>query len=175
MDLKLRNSGHSRNAVQLHRNFVKSIFRRSFPINSKKFVIATAHIKDLNDNICITSVSRINNNNYLLVPKVREKRLSSEVKIDLMAHIFYAILYKNIIVLEEMLESYDIDLNELNEDGIGAMHFASIVDSHESINVLIQYGACVNREDIRGQTPKHYARIMNHIETANLLESKGAK
>lgn len=88
--------------------------------------------------------------------------------------IFSAIQYNNSNMLTDILDNYETDVNELNQDGIGAMHFASIVDSSQCTRILIKYGACVNKEDIRGRTPVHYAALMESKTTLRLLEQFNA-
>lgn len=88
---------------------------------------------------------------------------------------FFAIQYKNVQLLEEVLERSLLDVNQHNEDGITATHFAAIVGSTDCISVLQQYGCCVNVLDIRGQTPLYYAKMMENVDTVKKLKGFGAE
>lgn len=87
----------------------------------------------------------------------------------MLPHIFCSIQYKDSVRLDEILNKYSFDLNELNEDGITALHFSAITDSADCAQVLLKHGACVNLTDIRGQKPIHYAEIMENCNTYTLL------
>lgn len=70
--------------------------------------------------------------------------------------VFFAIQYDNTDLLLQICQQSQINLNVLNVDGVGALHFAAIVGSRKCIDILKQHGACLNFRDIRGQIPMHY-------------------
>ena len=75
---------------------------------------------------------------------------------------FFAIQYQNTELLLQICQQSQMNLNVLNVDGVGALHFAAIVGSTQCIDILKQHGACLNFKDIRGQTPMHYYRADSH-------------
>lgn len=88
--------------------------------------------------------------------------------------IFSAIYYRDKTLLKELLCSHSIDVNNLNEDGISAMHFAAIVGSVQCMQVLLEHGAFLESVDLRGQTPMHYAFIMENTGAVEWLRENGA-
>ena len=108
---------------------------------------------------CCGVNTKSNNTNY-----------SSEDIEYIISVLFYAVQYKNTELLKEILKRIDIDVNQLNEDGISVLHFAAIVGGEDCIKMLRQYGGCVNTLDVRGQTPIYYAQMMNNREAAQVLK-----
>lgn len=78
-----------------------------------------------------------------------------------------------------ILETIHVDdhadlLNELDDDGMGLIHWAADRGHHEIIKILISYGADVNLGDGEMQTPLHYAAACGHKDCINVLLENGA-
>lgn len=85
---------------------------------------------------------------------------------------FFAIQYDNTDLLLQICAQSQINLNVLNVDGVGALHFAAIVGSHKCIEILKQHGACLNFKDIRGQIPMHYYQAESRETSNNPISSQ---
>lgn len=66
-------------------------------------------------------------------------------------------------------------INELDEEGLGLVHWASDRGSPDILKLLIEKGADVNLPDCDEQTPLHYAASCGHVNCVKLLLDKGAK
>ena len=85
--------------------------------------------------------------------------------------IFFAIHSNNPELLDNILRASNIDVNELNEDGVSALHFASIVGCIRCLKILVQFGGCLKNEDIRGRAPLDYAASMDRKEIVDYILS----
>lgn len=92
------------------------------------------------------------------------------------AVLFESIQYKDTSLLDNVFRSYpNLDINCFNEDGIAAIHFAAMVGSTPCIESMVDYGADIDLQDIRGNPPIHYAISMKKYEFAGVLIKLGAK
>ena len=92
------------------------------------------------------------------------------------AVLFESIQYKDTTLLDNVFKSYpNLDINCFNEDGIAAIHFAAMVGSTPCIDSMVEYGADIDLQDIRGNPPIHYAISMKKYEFAGMLMKLGAK
>ena len=114
------------------KNFIKKFFQSSTPNKI-----------DENDNqVCEKSYNDKKKRVKELDVEVEERRkkYSTTTKRNSMAPfsmMFYAIQYKDINLLQKLIETNpDIDINELNEDGIAVIHFAAMVGSTNCIATL---------------------------------------
>ena len=95
---------------------------------------------------------------------------------DAYAILFESIQYEDISLLHNIMKSYsNLKINNLNEDGIAAIHFAAMAGSTKCIEPLIKYGANIDLKDIRGNPPLHYAFSMQKFTFAGKLLKLGAK
>ena len=65
-------------------------------------------------------------------------------------------------------------LNELDEDGMGLIHWAADRGYHKIIEILISHGANVNLRDAEMQTALHYSAGCGHIECISVLLKNNA-
>ena len=100
--------------------------------------------------------------------KVMESDLSTKERNLTM--IFYAIQNNDTELLKNVLLRFN-HVNELNEDGISAIHFASIVGRTTCVKMLVENGANVHNTDERGRTALQYAITMNKVDTIAYLKS----
>lgn len=66
------------------------------------------------------------------------------------------------------------NLNKLDEEGLGLIHWASDIGFVDGLQILLDNGADVNLTDVDGQTALHYASSCGHFDCVQLLLSKGA-
>ena len=92
------------------------------------------------------------------------------------AILFESIQYKDTSLLNNVFMNYpNLDINLFNEDGIAAIHFAAMVGSTPCIDSMVEYGADIDLQDVRGNPPLHYAISMKKYEFAGMLMKLGAK
>ena len=65
------------------------------------------------------------------------------------------------------------EVNELQSDGTGPLHFASQNGHLEAVHLLLAEGADVHANDSGGYMPLHYACEEGHAEAANAMLEKG--
>ncbi|EAY10590.1 ankyrin repeat protein, putative [Trichomonas vaginalis G3] len=80
----------------------------------------------------------------------------------------------NIRSLIEYFLSHGANINEKDENGVTALHYAAENNSKETAEVLISHGANINEKNKNGVTALHYAALNNSKETAEVLISHGA-
>lgn len=76
---------------------------------------------------------------------------------------------------QERLKSTKTDINSLDEEGLGYIHWAADCGSLQSLKLLIEEGADVNLKDSDGQTALHYASSCGHVECLQLLLENGCR
>lgn len=83
----------------------------------------------------------------------------------------------NVIKLEELLRKMDTnDLNSLDENGLGLVHWASDRGNVEVLKAILSTtGVNVDLQDREGQTPLHYAASCSHKDAVKILLHFGAK
>ena len=117
----------------------------------------------------------------LMTSKSEEKRRLKKVSttgVSSASHsmMFYAVQYRDVNLLQNLFQSNpDVEINSLNEDGIAIIHFAAMVGSTNCLKILKQYGADIDMEDLRGNSPLHYAILMKNFDFAGNLLEIGAK
>ncbi|EAX89618.1 hypothetical protein TVAG_256980 [Trichomonas vaginalis G3] len=96
--------------------------------------------------------------------------------------IYFACRSKNSDICRLLLESYNqiivnnkqgIDINEKDDDGETALHFAALNNNREIAELLISHGININEKDNNGQNALHIAALNNSKKTAKLLISHG--
>lgn len=65
-------------------------------------------------------------------------------------------------------------INELDENGMSLLHWASDRGSIDIISHLLLHGADINVKDSEGQTALHYSASCGHLDCVRLLLEKGA-
>ena len=116
-----------------------------------------------------------------LLPKKKrhsafENTRMSQDSLSVLGLMFYAVQYNNMEMLDQLVnDNRDIDVNQLNEDGIAVVHFAAMVGSLETFHVLAKYGVDFNVEDIRGNSPLDYAALMKTYEIGRYLLENGCR
>ncbi|XP_045462682.1 acyl-CoA-binding domain-containing protein 6-like [Harmonia axyridis] len=68
----------------------------------------------------------------------------------------------------------DIQLNNLDENGLSLIHWAADRGSVDILSDLLSYGADINIKDSEGQTALHYSASCGHMDCVRLLLDKGA-
>ncbi|XP_014260899.1 acyl-CoA-binding domain-containing protein 6 [Cimex lectularius] len=71
-----------------------------------------------------------------------------------------------------MMDSKEI--NMLDEDGIGLIHWAADRGNSEMVKCLLELGADIDLRDSTGQTALHYACACGHKDVVNLLLKRNA-
>ena len=66
-------------------------------------------------------------------------------------------------------------INEVDEDGLGLIHWAADRGSVDILKVLIEGGADVDLQDCEGQTALHYASSCGHLDSVRVLLESGAR
>lgn len=73
------------------------------------------------------------------------------------------------------INSQDINMNDLCEDGLSLLHWAADRGNLEIVKYFIQnLKADIDIKDVDGQTPLHYAASCGHTDVVKYLLDKGA-
>ncbi|KAK4876912.1 hypothetical protein RN001_009418 [Aquatica leii] len=82
----------------------------------------------------------------------------------------------NYVEVVRMLKSGGTDRswNELDENGMGLIHWAADRGYSNIIQALLSHGADVNLRDAEMQTPLHYAAVCGHLECVGTLLKNNA-
>ncbi|KAF5273684.1 hypothetical protein FQA39_LY07374 [Lamprigera yunnana] len=81
--------------------------------------------------------------------------------------------YAKVICILKSNNFYN-SLNDLDEDGIGLIHWAADRGHSDIMEALILHGANVNLRDAEMQTPLHYAAFCGHMDCINVLLKNNA-
>ena len=77
--------------------------------------------------------------------------------------------FKEYDQLKMYLKHLPIDINSLNEDGIGFLHYAAIISDIKCAKILINNGADVDLIDRRRRLPIDYACSMDNLQLRKYL------
>lgn len=93
-----------------------------------------------------------------------------------------AIVSNNRVYFTALLNSPDLQINIVDEEGRTPLHTAAFFGRYDMACALIERGAACNKRDNKGHTPLHDAvnpvfvdLTEQHVQIAELLLSKGAK
>ena len=87
-----------------------------------------------------------------------------------------ATLNGNVDILQEMLESEQVELDRVNHQGQSALHLAAAATHSElCLQLLIREGATVNLRASDGRTPLAMAAIHGRVARTDILISAGAE
>ncbi|EAX99948.1 ankyrin repeat protein, putative [Trichomonas vaginalis G3] len=75
----------------------------------------------------------------------------------------------NIQSLCEYFLSHGANINEKDENGETALHFAALFSNKEMAEFLISHGANINEKDDKGKTALHLAEYYSRKERQNFL------
>ena len=118
-------------------------------------------------------INRINNKG--LSPVRRHLiRTASTSKVQY-AMIRLAIIEGNHRELQTLLRHRDAKINEIEGDGMSAIHFAAMYGTCESITILLNEGAKINIPSTSGEYPLDIACKNGNFEIAQFLIEKGAR
>jgi len=80
----------------------------------------------------------------------------------------------NLETLRKVLKADESKVDELDDQGMGLIHWAADRGSTAILHALIDAGANVNQTDSDGQTALHFAASCGHAEVIRLLLAAGA-
>lgn len=78
----------------------------------------------------------------------------------------------NVAQLQMML-GHCLDVNVLDDQGLGLLHWAADRGKTDIIQLLLQHHADINMRDTEGQTALHYACACSHPQVVSLLLQSG--
>ena len=73
-----------------------------------------------------------------------------------------------------LLDEARLAVDEADEDGHTALHWACDAGHMEVARCLLEYGAAPNAQNVDGSTPLHMACVCEHLELARMLLELGA-
>ena len=77
--------------------------------------------------------------------------------------------FKEYDQLKMFLQYLPVDINSLNEDGIGLLHYAAIISDIKCAKMLINNGADIDLIDRRGCHPVDYVYSMENLQLRKYL------
>lgn len=105
----------------------------------------------------------------LLVAKVELTPPNEETKL----HFFASVTDLNAKLFDdELLITDDVNLNERDDKGRTALHYAVMHNQLHAVKALIAKGASVNASDADGKSVLHYAHFANESVVKELLEKR---
>ena len=121
--------------------------------------------------------TNINNNKVCTCPKCRKplNKLTAEIVFEKLK---WSIQINNLGKVNEVLDKLKehkehVNINTKLDNGWSLLHYAIINDSDvEIIKLLVNKGANIDAEDLKGRTPIHYAKVKNNTEILNWLKEK---
>lgn len=85
--------------------------------------------------------------------------------------LFYASRDGRSAVVRFLLEQYPAQANDIDRNGQTALFYAARENHKEVCSILIEFGASVDHRDLTGRRPSYFARLANHNDLAEYLES----
>lgn len=83
------------------------------------------------------------------------------------------IIEGNVQEVNDLLLKIKLNINDLDEDGMGYLHWATDRGYVSLLDVLVKNGADVNLVDGTGQTALHYASSCDHLDCVKFLLENG--
>lgn len=93
---------------------------------------------------------------------------SEEIVNELDKTIFDYVKERNVQKVEELLRSMS-NVNSLDSDGMGLIHWATDRGFIDMLNILLKHNLDVNLKDADGQTALHYSSSCGHFDCTELL------
>ncbi|OUM56548.1 hypothetical protein PIROE2DRAFT_18800 [Piromyces sp. E2] len=84
------------------------------------------------------------------------------------------ILFNNKEMVNAVIESQDINVNQLSSSGLTPLTLACLMSNEKLVKVLFRHGALANIEDNYGTLPLVYADKINNVKIKNILYRNGA-
>ncbi|MBI5447601.1 MAG: ankyrin repeat domain-containing protein, partial [Gammaproteobacteria bacterium] len=84
-----------------------------------------------------------------------------------------AVTVNNILALEEMIVTRNINIDATDKNGWTALHYAAFCNSIGSVKILLGQRIDQSIQDERGCTALHYAAMQGHVGIIKQLESLG--
>ena len=151
--------------------------RKSLPDASEKRKSSDEDNLDCLENMMTSTVigskNYVDENNVLPVRRCLNRAASSS-KVQY-AMIRSAISEGSYLELQTLLRRRDVRINEIEGDGMAAIHFAAMYGTPESVEILINEGAKVNFPNNNGEYPLDIAVKNGNFEIAQFLIEKGAR
>ena len=86
----------------------------------------------------------------------------------------YAVLDNDAGLLVQLVKWYVSYINDLNDQGVSALHLAAVEGNLSCIDILAKNGADVDIVDVQNTTPLEYAVRSAQFDAAALLIRRGA-
>lgn len=102
---------------------------------------------------------------------IKEVNLKMDGKVKQLSHITYKWIKS---VSEQYLASMNIDLDEMNEEGLSLLHVLAQIDESKYMKCIIEKLKNVDPYDSNGQTPLHRACSTSSFKAAKVLLQYGA-
>jgi len=110
-------------------------------------------------------LSNLNNSKESLIKTLyKNKPINKLTENEQYELLFKSVQDENINIVKELIEEYDVDINEISDNGDTSLIYSVKNENMEMIEFLIENGANPNQEDDFGRTPISYA-----VEKENLL------
>ncbi|VEN60153.1 unnamed protein product [Callosobruchus maculatus] len=81
----------------------------------------------------------------------------------------------NVDALAEFLEKNPHEVHQLDEEGLGLVHWAADSGHKPVLEILLRTGVNLDLRDSEGQTALHYAASCGHVECVEFLLEAGSK
>ena len=88
--------------------------------------------------------------------------------------ICYAVIYRDNALLQKLIGTYPLGVNELSEEGVSPLHLAALDGNIEIMKILLDFKAKINILDIHGRTVLDYAVASGQFDAAQFLMQTGA-
>jgi hypothetical protein len=112
-------------------------------------------------------------NVVMSAPMLSQEELDAELAFENSKTIFSLSQDGNIQAVIDLIASGDASINDVDENGLSALHWACDKGNIDLVRTLIKLGADPNRADNEGQSPLNYACSNDHDDLAIYLITVG--